>query len=139
MSSTKLYPYLNVNGTAAEAIQLYERALGAKTEALQRFGDIPGMPVPDEHKHRVMHARLRIGDGVLMISDTPPGSAVATEGNVHVCLELDDLADATAKFDALAAGGKVTMPLQDTFWGATFGMLTDTHGVRWMFNCSKGG
>lgn len=139
MSITKLNPYLNFNGTADKAIQLYERALGAKTEAIQRFGEIPGMTVPEEHKQRVMHARLRIGEGVVMISDAPPDMQVALEGNVHVCLDFDKLADATARFDALAQGGKITMPLQDTFWGATFGMLTDAYGVRWMFNCNKAG
>lgn len=139
MSIKQLNPYLNFNGTAAEAIQLYERALGARTEALQRFGEIPGMPVADEDKDRVMHARLRIGQGVVMISDTPRGEPAAPGGNVHVCLDLDDLADATTKFNTLAAGGKVTMPLHDTFWGATFGALIDAHGVSWMFNCNKGG
>jgi PhnB protein len=39
------------------------------------------------------------------------------------------------RFDALSAGGKITIPLQDTFWGAKFGMVTDVHGVSWMFNC----
>ena len=139
MSIKKLNPYLTFNGTAAEAIQLYERALGAKTESLQRFGETPGMTVSDEHEGRVMHAQLRVGEGVVMLSDAPPGKPVATEGNVHVCLDLDDLADTTTKFNALAAGGKITMPLQDTFWGATFGMLTDAYGVNWMFNCTKGG
>ena len=137
MSITKLSPYLNFNGTADKAVALYQRALGAKTEAIQRFGEIPGTTVPEEHKHRVMHARLQLGGGAVMISDTPPGTPVASEGNVHVCLELDDIADANAKFAALAEGGKVTMPLQDTFWGARFGMLTDAYGVRWMFNCTK--
>jgi PhnB protein len=139
MSITQLNPYLNFNGTADKAIKLYERALGAKTEALQRFGEVPGMTVPEAHKQRVMHARLRIGEGVVMISDAPPDMPVALEGNVHVCLDFDKVADATARFEALAQGGKVTMPLQDTFWGATFGMLTDAYGVRWMFNCNKAG
>jgi len=139
MSIKQLNPYLNFNGTAGQAVELYERTLGARTESIQRFGDLPGMAVPEEHKHRVMHARLRIGEGVVMISDAPPEMAVALEGNVHVCLHFDQVADATARFEALAQGGKVTMPLQDTFWGATFGMLTDAYGVRWMFNCDKPG
>jgi PhnB protein len=139
MSITQLNPYLNFNGTADKAIKLYERALGAKTEAIQRFGEAPGMTVPEAHKQRVLHARLRIGAGTVMISDAPPDMQVASEGNVHVCLDFDKLADAAARFDALAQGGKITMPLQDTFWGATFGMLTDPYGVRWMFNCNKAG
>lgn len=136
MSIKQLNPYLNFNGTAEQAIKLYERALGAKTEGLQRFGDIPGAKVNPEHKNRVMHARLDIGGGMLMVSDTQPGMPFTPEGNVHVCLDFDDPADLTKKFEALAAGGKVTMPVQDTFWGAKFGMLTDAYGVQWMFNCT---
>ncbi|MFN2447196.1 MAG: VOC family protein [Vicinamibacterales bacterium] len=51
------------------------------------------------------------------------------------CLDFDNVADMTQRFEALGAGGKVTMPLQDTFWGAKFGTLTDAFGVQWMFNC----
>jgi len=134
MSIKQLNPYLSFNGTAAKAIQLYESALGGKTEGLMRFGDVPGMNVAPEHQNRVMHARLRIGEGVIMISDTQPGMPVALEGNVHVCLDFDDVADMTKRFEALAVNGKVTLPPHDTFWGARFGMLTDAFGVRWMFN-----
>ena len=76
MSIKQLNPYLNFNGTAAKAIQLYESALGGKTEGLMRFGDVPGMNVAPEHQNRVMHALLRIGEGVIMISDSQPGIAV---------------------------------------------------------------
>ncbi len=135
MSIKNLNPYLCFNGTADKAIKLYESALGAKAESVSRFGDVPGMDFAPEHKSRVMHALLRIGEGVVMISDSQPNTPVATEGNVQVSLQFDEVADMAKKFDALAAGGKVTMPLQDTFWGAKFGMLTDAYGVRWMFNC----
>jgi len=137
MSITKLSPYVILDGTANQAIQLYERALGATTETIQRFSDIPGAQVADADKQRVTHARLRIGGGIVMLGDSQPGTPAARDSNVHICLELDSLADTAAKFEALAAGGKVTMPLQDTFWGATFGMLTDAYGVTWMFNCTK--
>jgi len=72
-----------------------------------------------------------------MLSDGMPGVPVAKDSNTHVSLDFDDPADMTAKFAALAAGGKVTMPLQDTFWGAKFGMLTDAFGIKWMFNCEQ--
>ncbi|MCA1586880.1 MAG: glyoxalase/bleomycin resistance/extradiol dioxygenase family protein [Acidobacteria bacterium] len=135
MSIKKLNPYLFFNGTAEKAIALYERALGAETENVARFGDVPGMDAPSEHKGRVMHAVLRLGGGLVMLSDTMPDSPAAAEGNAHVCLDFDNVADMTQRFEALGAGGKVTMPLQDTFWGAKFGTLTDAFGVQWMFNC----
>lgn len=131
----KLNPYLNFGGSAAEAIAFYESALGAKTEIRQTFGDVPGMEVPPEGKNRIMHALLRLGDGVLMVSDGPPGMPIPKESNTHVALHFDDPADLEQKFNALAKGGKVTMPLQDVFWGAKFGMLTDAFNINWMFNC----
>jgi PhnB protein len=135
MAIKKLNPYLAFDGTADKAIKLYESALGAQTETVSRFGDVPGSDTPPEHKNRVMHAVLRIGEGVIMISDGPPGKPVAVEGNVHITLDFDDPAELTQRFDALAKGGKITMPVQDTFWGAKFGMLTDAYGIQWMLNC----
>ncbi|MEO8185410.1 MAG: glyoxalase/bleomycin resistance/extradiol dioxygenase family protein [Deltaproteobacteria bacterium] len=84
---------------------------------------------------RVLHALLRIGAGLIMISDTQPGMPLALGSNVHICLDFDDPKDMAGKFDALGSGGKVTVPLQDTFWGERFGMLTDAYGINWMFNC----
>jgi PhnB protein len=139
MSIKQLNPYLNFEGTAAKAIKLYESALGAKAENVMRFGDMPsgaGAPAPSaEQKDRVMHARLKIGQGVLMLSDTQPGMELPEGGNMHVSLDFDDVKEMNQRFEALAKDGKVTMPLQDTFWGARFGMLTDAFGIRWMFNC----
>jgi PhnB protein len=137
MAITKITPYLNFDGTAAKAIQLYERALGAKTDGIHRFGDIPGNEVAPENRDRVSHAHLQIGDASVMISDTYPGMPFTPGSGVHVCLDFTDVAEMTAKFEALAAGGKVTMAPQPAFWGATFGMLTDAYGVQWMFNCNS--
>lgn len=137
MAITRLNLYLNFDGTAGQAIELYERVLGAKVEFVQRFGEVAGMPTPPEHKDRVMHALLRIGEGVIMISDTPPGETVSGTGNSYVCLHLEDIADATARFDALSAGGTIQVPLQETFFAVRFGLVTDSYGTRWMFHCSK--
>ena len=135
MPIRQLNPYLSFNGSAGKAIQLYESALGARTENVMRFGDAQGMPVAPADKDRVLHAVLHIGAGVLMLSDSMPGAPTPSGNNVTVTLDFDDAADMSARFDALAVGGKVTMPLADTFWGARFGMLTDAFGVPWMFNC----
>jgi len=140
MAIKQLNPYLNFNGTAEKAIKLYESALGAKVENVMRFGDgAGGMPVAPADKDRIMHAVLHRGGGMVMLSDTMPNQPVGADGNVHITLDFDDAGEMNEKFDALAAGGKVTMPLNDTFWGARFGMLTDAYGIRWMFNCQKKG
>ena len=141
MAIKKLNPYLNFNGTAAQAIKLYETVLGARTEGLMRFGDVPGPGSDPQDKDRVIHALLRIGDaGAIMVSDTMRSAPVSAAGdaNVHITLDFDDPVDMARKFEGLSAGGgKVTMPLQDTFWGAKFGMVTDPYGIRWMFNCEN--
>ncbi len=131
---TTLNPYLNFDGTTAQVIELYTRALGAKAERVMRFADAPQMGVPAEHGQRIMHAQLRIGEGVLMLSDSVPGNGHPLGGNGQVSLQFSDPAELIRRFDALAAGGTVRMPVTDTFWGK-FGMLTDAFGVDWMFNC----
>ena len=138
MAITQLNPYLNYDGTAAQAIALYEKVLGATHSGIRRFGDVPDMPADDEHKDRVMHAELKVGAGTIMISDTPPGQASDLGNNVYVCLNCDNVAEMTDMFNGLAIGGRVTMPLQETFWGATFGIVTDPYGINWMFNGPKG-
>ena len=135
MAITGVNPYLNFDGTAAQAIALYERALGAKTEMIMRYGEAEGMPVPPEHRNLVMHATLDIGGSKVMVSDAQPGAQVSSSTAVHVAVHFTgDLDDVGRKFDALAEGGEVTMPLTDTFWGARFGTITDAFGIRWMFN-----
>ena len=137
MAIKQLNPYLYFDGTAAKAIALYERALGAKTESRMRLGDAPGGPTSGEAAERVMHAVLRLGGGTIMLSDSMPRTPLVVGGNSQVCLDFDDAAEMQRAFDALSEGGSVTMPLQDTFWGARFGTLTDAFGIRWMFNCEK--
>jgi PhnB protein len=137
MSICQVNPYLNFDGTAEKAVKLYESALGAKVEAMMRFSDIPDAQPDSPHKDRVMHAHLKLDGQSLMISDTMPGHPFTHGSNVHVCLAYTDVKEMAKHFEALSQGGKVTMPLGDTFWGATFGMLVDAYGVSWMFNCEK--
>src|SRR6478735_7561696 len=136
MAIKQVNPYLNFNGDAAEALKLYQSALGAKLENAMKFGDQPG--ASPENKDRIMHAVIKLdAGGTIMLSDIQPGMPHVPGTNNYVCLDFDDAADMTKKFDALSAGGKVGMPLNDTFWGAKFGMLTDKFGVNWMFNCEQ--
>lgn len=137
MPAKELTPYLFFDGTADQAIQLYTRALGAKAEVM-RFKDAPpgAFPYRPEEANRVMHALLTIGQVKLMLSDTTEDQREPEGGNVQLHLELDDLQELAQKFDALAAGGKVTMPLGDAFWGARFGALVDAYGIRWMLSCA---
>ena len=135
----KVNPYLNFNGDCAEALKLYEQVLGGKIEGLSTFGEMPaaGQHAP-EMKDKVMHARLVLGDQVLMASDSPPEYYEKPQGT-SIALGIDKAADAERIFHALAEGGTVKMPFQKTFWAAGgFGMLVDRFGIPWMVNCEKG-
>jgi PhnB protein len=93
------------------------------------------MEVPENLKDKVMHARLQIGESVLFMSDTFDPSSVNKGNNVSLSLEIDDTTQLEKLFNRLSAGGAVEMGLQDTFWGARFGMFTDKFGIKWMMNC----
>jgi PhnB protein len=135
MTIKALNPYLIFNGEAQGAIAFYQEALGARVDQLMRFSEVPGMQAAEEHKQRVMHCQLSIGEAVFMVSDAMPSDPAPRQSNVHVVLHLSDEADLQAKFAALGQEGKVSFPVHDTFWGAKFGMLVDKFGVPWMLNC----
>ncbi len=130
-------PYLNFNGNCEAAMNLYRSVFGGEFVTFSRFGDMDsGMPVPENEKNNILHASLPIGkDYVLMASDCPSSYGSVTQGDalsVSVGTESED--EATRIFNGLAEGGTIKMPLQKTFWGAFFGMLTDKFGVHWMVN-----
>lgn len=133
MTIKEATPYLFFPGDAAAAIALYEKALGAKVEGLQRFGDMPG-GAPDEYKDRVMHALLVLGETKIMLSDLPPDQPGSQGCRVEISLHFDDAAEMERSFHALAASGRVRMELQDAFWGDKFGSLVDQFGIEWMFS-----
>ncbi|UQA60471.1 VOC family protein [Polyangium aurulentum] len=138
MPVQKATPYLFFNGTAEKALQHYKQALGAKIEGLMRYGEMPDVETSTpEDARRVVHAYVRIGGAELMASDTPAGKTTPAGSKVEVCLDYDDVEEMARHFEALAAGGKVTMGLHDTFWGAKFGALVDAYGIHWMFNCTQ--
>ncbi|SDD53989.1 VOC family protein [Niabella drilacis] len=132
-------PYLNFNGDAAEALDFYAAAFGGQIVHCQTFGEARAdFPSPDSHKDKIMHALFSAGELNFMVSDCAPGTAPVTAGsNISLALNFTDEASVTGAFEALAAGGTITMPLQDTFWGAKFGMVTDRFGISWMFNYDK--
>ena len=127
-------PYLTFDGNCEEAFKFYQGCFGGKITIIQRFGDSP-MPVPDAYKDKIMHMEL-LGNPVhLMGSDGSPQHTVVKGNTVTFNLAFVDAEEQEIVFNKLAAGGKVSMPLEDTFWGSRFGMLTDKFGVHWMLNC----
>lgn len=132
--------YLTFDGTCEEAFKFYQSVLGGEIPFWGRFGEMPpqeGMPpVSEDTKNRIMHVTLPISaETVLMGSDSMPGLHTIVQGNnFSVSLNTNSKEEADKLFNGLSAGGTVTMPIQDTFWGAYFGMWTDKFGIHWMVN-----
>lgn len=137
--------YLNFPRNTKEAFNFYRAVFGGEFSGggVAHFGDIPsadGMPqLTEEDKNLVLHIELPILGGFkLMGTDAPEsmGFNVNFGNNVHINLEPDSRVETKRLYEALSAGGQVTMELQDMFWGAYYGSCTDKFGVQWMFNCT---
>ena len=129
-----IVPYLFFNGTCAEAFRFYERVLGGKiVEMLPHAGTPASAYVPADWQDKIMHARLVVGDAVIMASDAPPQHRKTPQG-FSVSVHVKEESEAERIFKALAEGGTVTMPMEKTFWAARFGMLVDRYGTPWMIN-----
>lgn len=128
-----IIPYLNFNGAAAEALDFYSKALNGEVVYKQTFGESP-MESSEEQKNKIMHASFQAGDLHFLISDSMQGQSVTSGTNLSLSLNFNDADEMNKTFAALSEGGKITMELQDTFWGARFGMLQDKYGFNWMFN-----
>jgi PhnB protein len=130
-------PYLFFNGRTEEAVAFYRKALGAEVEMSIRFKDSPepcdpGM-VPPGYENKIMHTSFRVGQTTVMASDGCGPEAKGFQG-FSLSLAVVTEAEADRYFNALADGGKVTMPLGKTFWSPRFGMLEDKFGIAWMIN-----
>lgn len=133
----QINPYLNFNGQCDAAFKFYEQCLGGKIVAKFTYGDTPAAEhVSAESRDRIMHVRLVVGDAVLMGSDSPPEMFEAMKG-LYVSLQIESPQEAERIFHALAEGGAVVMPIEETFWAVRFGMVVDRFGTPWMINCEK--
>ena len=125
-------PYLFFDGRAQEAIDFYQSTLGAKVQMLMRFKDNPSPEHnPPGSAEKVMHSCITIGGGPVMISDGNCAGKPAFQG-FSLSYDAADEADAKRRFEALANGGQVQMPLGETFFAKAFGMVADKFGVSWM-------
>jgi len=146
LTMARVNTYLNFPRNTEEAFNFYKSVFGGEFGGMgvARFRDIPpgdGAPaIAEEDKDLIMHIELPIvGGHVLMGTDAPEsmGFKVNFGNNVHLSIEPDTRAETKKIFDALSADGTITMDLQDMFWGAYFGSVTDKFGVQWMVNCME--
>ena len=130
--------YLYFDGNCEEAFKFYEKLFGGKIDAMfPHEGSPAANHVPPEWQKKILHARMAIGDAILMGSDAPPGRFHKQQG-FSININLKDAAQAERIFNTLAEGAvSVTMPFAETFWAHRFGMLTDRFGIPWMVNVEK--
>jgi len=133
----QLNPYISFDGRCAAAFKFYETCLKGKIVAMVTFGDTPmAEQSPPGWRDKIAHARLTVGDYVLMGSDASPEHYKKPQG-FQVTINVDEPTEAERIFHALAEGGTVQMPIAETFWARRFGMLADKFGIPWMINCEK--
>jgi|SRR5579872_2424149 len=133
----ELAPYLTLYGRCEEALAFYKAALGGTYELMKFEGTPAADGVPEAWRSKVMHATFTFGENEFMASDGRPGSKPPDDANVSLSLGMRDEAEAKRLFAALSAGGKVDMPLEKQFWGATFGAFYDKFGIYWMINAQS--
>lgn len=133
-------PYLVFNGNCEEAFLFYQSVFGKEFSYIGKFNEMPsaeGNPaLSEEDGNKIMHVTLPIDDkSLLMGSDSNLASGEVVFGqNVSISINTLSKKEADTLFNGLSAGGNVSMPMNQTFWGAYFGMFSDKFGINWMVN-----
>jgi PhnB protein len=128
----KLYTYLNYGGNCREAFRFYEQHLGGKITMMMTHGEQPNSAnVPTDWKDAILHARINIGDTVLMGADIPPGRFQPMR-SAYLTLILTSNEEAERVYDLLSNGGEIFMPMEETFFAFRSAMLRDRFGTSWM-------
>ncbi|MBC7476217.1 MAG: VOC family protein [Candidatus Sericytochromatia bacterium] len=134
----KISTYLNFNGNTEEAFNFYKSVFGGEFTFLQRFKDEPANEqASDEDKEKIMHIRLPIGNGhELMATDSleSMGQMLNFGDNFSIFISTESKEEANILYKKLSGGGKIQMPLHDSFWGDYFGMLKDKFNIQWMIS-----
>ncbi|WP_026898982.1 VOC family protein [Daejeonella oryzae] len=136
----QINPYLNFKGNCEEAFNFYKSVFGTEFLQVSRYNEMPpseGQPAMEIDGEKIMHISLPISkETVLMGSDVGGEWLEKTidGNNIHLSVNTDSEEEANKIFDGLKDGGIVSMPLEKTFWGALFGMMTDKFGINWMVN-----
>ncbi|MEO8201631.1 MAG: VOC family protein [Gemmatimonadota bacterium] len=131
---TQLNAYLIFDGNCADAMRFYQKTLGGKLDIITQAESPMADQTPPGSENRIMHARLSLDGGVLMASDAQVGPRYEGMGGFSLSLTVDTAAEARKLFSALSAGGKVTWPIDKSFWAEAFGIMEDKFGVTWMVN-----
>ncbi len=134
---TQIIAYLTFNGNCREAMTFYQECLGGEL-TLQTIGETPlSDQMPDSIKGYILHASLAKDGLALMASDMVPESGLQVGNAISLMLGCSSEAEIRYCYEKLSAGGQVTHPLEDTFYGALMGDFTDKFGHHWILNFDK--
>ena len=121
--------YVNYRGTCEQAFRFYEQHLGGKVDGMVRHGDQPNPNIPPDWKDKILHARIEIGEAVLMGADIPHAEPMRS---AYLTLTVDTQADAERVYALLTDGGEIFMKMEKTHFANRFAMLRDKFGTSWM-------
>ncbi len=133
-----LEPYLFFNGNCADAMRFYEKALDGKLEMMMKASEAPVKSEHDkDNPNGILHAAVSVQGSRILASDWMSPDPYPGMKGVSLAIAYPTIDEAKKKFEALAAGGRVNMPLDKTFWVESFGMVTDKFGTNWMVSGGK--
>jgi PhnB protein len=134
---TQVNAYLNFNGQCREALTFYKECLGGDLY-LQKISESPmAAQMPSEAGPNILHGSLTRNGVLMLMGSDMMGNGLRPCNRVGLCLNCSSDEEINDFFTRLSAGGQVKMPLHQSFWGATYGELTDKFGLLWMFNYTK--
>ena len=133
---TQINAYLNFNGKCREAMTFYQQCLGGEL-VMQKISESPmAAQMPSEMGPKIVHSSLT-NNGIILMASDMMGQRVISGNSISLCMNCSSDEEINSFFTRLSTGGKVNDPLHQSFWGSTFGSLTDKFGVTWIFNYSK--
>jgi PhnB protein len=124
----KLYTQLNFGGNCEEAFRFYEKHLGGKITMMMHQSDAPD--AKSGAGKAIIHARMNIGDTVLIANDVPP-NVFQKMRSAYLYLSLESAKEAERVHELLVEGGEIFMPMEETFYASRFSMIRDRFGVSW--------
>ena len=134
---TNINSYLTFNGNCREAMTFYKDCFGGEL-TLQTIGESPmAGKMPAQMKECILHSTLTKGHLVLMATDCVSQQGLIKGNAVSLCINCSSGEEIKTFYEKLSSGGKKEHPLENTFWGALFGSLTDKYGNHWLLNYSK--
>lgn len=126
---------ITFDGQAEEAINFYQKVFKGEIVNLMRYGQVmdkfPAGMVPDSYRERIVNARLDFGNNKFNVNDAMPGQPVIKGNNVVMDVVFFDDTEIQQIYDGLLEGGKVIMPLGETYFSPNFGVLVDKFGIYW--------